>query len=310
MSTAASTFDHPALLYGDPAEYLAGTLPFIQAGLAAGEPVMVAVPHDNLALIRDGLGDDADRVLLRDMGQAGRNPGRILPGVLLAFAAAHHGQPFRVIGEPVWAGRTDLEYPACVQHEALINAAFAERHGAILCPYDVRRLAPEVVQDAYRTHPIVATATGRETSRVYGDPIAVAARFNHPLAAPPVSAATMTIDGASLAAVRQLVAARSAAAGLDTVRIGDFTVAVNELATNTVKHGGGVGTLALWTEDDALVAQVSDGGHIADPMAGRVPPPLDSPHGGRGLVLVNQLCDLVRVHTTPEGTTIRAQMYV
>jgi anti-sigma regulatory factor (Ser/Thr protein kinase) len=94
------------------------------------------------------------------------------------------------------------------------------------------------------------------------------------------------------------------------LRIADFTVAVNELATNTVKHGGGVGTLALWTEDGALVAQVRDGGHIANPMAGRVPPPLDSANGGRGLVLVNQLCDLVRVHTTPDGTTIRALLYL
>jgi anti-sigma regulatory factor (Ser/Thr protein kinase) len=305
-----STFDHPALLYRDAAEYLAGTLPFIRAGLSAGEPVLVAVPRANLALIEDGLGDQAGMVTLRDMGQAGRNPGRILPGVLLAFAAAHAGQPVRVIGEPIWAGRTALEYPACVQHEALINTAFADRDGAILCPYDVRRLAPEVVDDAYRTHPVVETATGRADSDRYGDPAAVAARFNRPLPDPPFGAATMTVDGGSLSAVRQLVATRCAAAGLDTLRIADFTVAVNELATNTVKHGGGVGTLALWTEDGALVAQVRDGGHIANPMAGRVPPPLDSANGGRGLVLVNQLCDLVRVHTTPDGTTIRALLYL
>jgi anti-sigma regulatory factor (Ser/Thr protein kinase) len=174
----------------------------------------------------------------------------------------------------------------------------------------VRRLAPEVVEDAYRTHPIVATASGRETSRFYGDPVAVAARFNRPLAAPPADATIMTVDGGSLAAVRQLVATRCAAAGFDALRTADFMVAVNELATNTVKHGGGVGRLALWTEGGALVAQVSDGGYITNPMAGRVPPPLDSANGGRGLVLVNQLCDLVRVHTTPDGTTIRALVYL
>jgi anti-sigma regulatory factor (Ser/Thr protein kinase) len=305
-----TTFDHPALLYRDSAEYLAGTLPFIEAGLAAGEPVLVAVPRGNLALIEDGLGEQAAMVTLRDMGQAGRNPGRILPGVLLAFAAAHSGRPVRVIGEPIWAGRSALEYPACVQHEALINTAFADRDGAILCPYDVARLAPDVVDDAYRTHPVVETATGRADSAHYGDPVVFAARFNQPLSDPPPGAVTMVVDGGSLAAVRQLVGARGAAAGLDSLRIADFTVAVNELATNSVKHGGGAGTLAVWLEGGALVAQVRDSGHIANPMSGRVPPPLDSANGGRGLVLVNQLCDLVRVHTTPDGTTIRVLLYL
>ena len=40
---------------------------------------------------------------------------------------AHPDKHVRVIGEPIWPGRSDLEYPACVQHEALINRAFAVR---------------------------------------------------------------------------------------------------------------------------------------------------------------------------------------
>ena len=64
---AAEPFVHPALFYAGPDEYLAGTVPFIEAGLAAGEPVMVAVPAENLARIRAGLGVDADRVLLHNM---------------------------------------------------------------------------------------------------------------------------------------------------------------------------------------------------------------------------------------------------
>ena len=51
MSTAAvEEFIHPALLYGDAEEYLAGTVPFIRDGLAAGEPVAVAVPGPNLQI--------------------------------------------------------------------------------------------------------------------------------------------------------------------------------------------------------------------------------------------------------------------
>ena len=41
-------FVHPALLYAGPTEYLTGTIPFIQAGLDAGE-VPPAAPHPGAA---------------------------------------------------------------------------------------------------------------------------------------------------------------------------------------------------------------------------------------------------------------------
>ncbi|NUP14825.1 MAG: hypothetical protein HOV73_02890, partial [Streptomyces sp.] len=147
-------FVHPALFYRGTREYLDGTLRFVREGLALGEPVAVAVPGENLRLVRDGLGGDADGVRLLDMGEVGRNPGRIIPGVLRAFADAQApGRRVRIVGEPIWAGRSSDEYPACVQHEALINAAFEGRTVTILCPYDVRRLDSRVLADAHATHP-------------------------------------------------------------------------------------------------------------------------------------------------------------
>jgi hypothetical protein len=97
----------------------------------------VAVPGANRRLIREALGVDAEQVLMRDMTVAGRNPGRIIPTVLLAFADAYPGRRVRLIGEPIWAGRSETEYPACAQHEALINAAFVGRPITILCPYNI-----------------------------------------------------------------------------------------------------------------------------------------------------------------------------
>src|SRR5690348_4935569 len=134
---AERTFSHPALLYQGPWEYLAGTLPFIRDGLAAGEAVAVAVPGPRLELLRARLGEAAGRVRLLDMPGVGRHPGRIMVEVLRAAVDAHPGERVRIIGEPIWAGRTEAEYPACVQHEALINMAFAGRRTTIMCPYDV-----------------------------------------------------------------------------------------------------------------------------------------------------------------------------
>ncbi|OJF15879.1 sensor histidine kinase [Couchioplanes caeruleus] len=310
MSTAtAEQFVHPALLYRDDEEYLAGTVPYILDGLAAGEPVAVAVPGPNLTLIRDALGADAERVLLRDMTVAGRNPGRIIPTVLLAFANAHPGRRVRLIGEPIWAGRSATEYPACAQHEALINAAFADRPATILCPYNTELLDPVWIEDAYKTHPVMLDADRRFDSASYHDPVAVAASFNRPLPDPPADAATITIDFCTLQAVRRFAAAHADRAGLTSERIADLALAINELATNTVKYGGGTGELAIWTHERHLVCQLTDGGHLSDPLAGRIPVPADALNGGRGLLLVHQLCDLVRIHTTPEGTTIRAHLH-
>jgi anti-sigma regulatory factor (Ser/Thr protein kinase) len=309
-TTTAEQFVHPALLYDDDAEYLAGTVPYIREGLAIGEPVAVAVPGPNLALIRAALGPDADRVLLRDMTVAGRNPGRIIPTVLLAFADAHPGRRVRLIGEPIWAGRSAVEYPACAQHEALINAAFAARAATILCPYNTRLLAPDWIEDAHKTHPVLLDATRSFASAHYNNPVAVAAGFNLPLPDPPGDAATIAVDFFTLPAVRSFVAEHAGRAGLPPARIGELTLAINELVTNTVRHGGGTGELSVWAEPDRLVCQVTDRGHVADPLAGRIPVPAEAETGGRGLLLVNQLCDLVRIHTTALRTTIRVHMEV
>lgn len=302
-------FVHPALLYRDDQEYVAGTVPYIREGLAAGEPVAVAVPGRNLALIRDALGPDAERVLLRDMAVAGRNPGRIIPTVLLAFAQAHPGRRVRLIGEPIWAGRSTTEYPACAQHEALINAAFTGRPATILCPYNTDLLDPLWIEDAHRTHPVMIDATGRFDSVHYGDPVAVAASFNQPLPDPPAAAATIMVDFYGLGAVRRFAAEHGRRAGFAPARVEDLTLAVNELVTNTVRYGGGSGRLAVWTDEDRLVCQLTDRGHLSDPLAGRLPVAPDAPTGGRGLLLVHRLCDFVRIHTTPAGTTIRLHLH-
>lgn len=314
MSAAAEPFEpfepfvHPALFYGDEREYLAGTVPFVRAGLEAGDPVAVAVPGENLDLIRDGLGADADAVRLLDMREAGRNPGRIIPGVLRAFADAQPpGRRVRIIGEPIWAGRTEAEYPACAQHEALINAAFQGRTVSILCPYDTRRLAPHVIADAYATHPTVVHA-GVGPLRDSGSyaPEDVVARYNAPLPPAPdgPQVSFFPFDTESLPQARYMATDVAGRFGLDGTRLQDVAIATAELTTNSVVHGGGEGVLRAWAEGEFVVCEVRDKGRITDALAGRRPAPPEQ-RGGRGLLVVNLVADLVRVHTGDEGTTVR-----
>ena len=60
----------------------------------------------------------------------------------------------------------------------------------------------------------------------------------------------------------------------------------------------------MWLEPGAAVVEFSDSGRIADPLTGRLRPPLESV-GGRGVYLVNQLCDLVQLRSSEAGTTVR-----
>ncbi|MFE9575002.1 anti-sigma factor RsbA family regulatory protein [Nocardia sp. NPDC006044] len=305
-SHPADPFAHPALFYSNTEEYLAGTVGFIRKGLANDEPVAVAVPGPNLELIRDELGADAGAVRLMDMTVEGRNPGRIIPGVLRAFADAYPTGRVRIIGEPIWAGRSAAEYPACVQHEALINAAFTGRAVTILCPYDTERLDPTVLVDAHATHPTLIDSNGERPSDAY-DPDRIVASYNKPLAPPPAIAQVIAFDAASLTETRHRAGEFATRAGMLDDRVIDLELVIAETITNSVVHGGGSGTLALWIEGRQLRAQVRDAGNITDPLAGRLPPkPFQ--FGGRGLLLVNHLCDLVRIHTGVHGTTIQMDL--
>jgi anti-sigma regulatory factor (Ser/Thr protein kinase) len=295
-------FVHPALLYSGPADYLAGTVPFLLDGLAAGEPVTAAVPGPNLELLRAELGPAAERVRLLDMSEVGRNPGRILAEVLHTVADPHPDRHVRIIGEPVWPGRTALEYPACLLHEALVNHSFRGRRVTILCPYDAARLDPAVLADAAQTHPVLLEQ-GRLRSSPDFAPDRVAACLNAELPEPGPATA-FPFDATLLSAARQVAAVEARRAGLGEDRTDNVVLAVGELAANSIRHGGGAGTLRMWTEGGLLVAEIRDAGTITDPLAGRRHAGVRQKNG-RGLLIVQHLADLVRTTTGPDGTATR-----
>jgi anti-sigma regulatory factor (Ser/Thr protein kinase) len=295
---------HTALFYEGTEHYLSAVAEFAGAAIDAGAAVLVAVPGERLSQLRDVLPGDGS-VEFADMSVAGRNPGRILPWLMFPFASAHPGRPIAVLGEPVWPGRTALEYPACAAHEALINVAFADRAAEVLCPYDVTALEPFVLAGATGTHPVLLDRAGERPSSAYADPLVLVDSCNVPLPTPPPEAAVRAYSVAEeLAGLRRFVGEHAARAGLGRERTYHLTVAVNELATNTLAHTEGPGTVAVWREEDVLVCQVADSGRLVDPLAGRIPRATDAA-GGRGLLLVNELCDLVRVHAGPEGLSTR-----
>ncbi|GAA3351264.1 sensor histidine kinase [Amorphoplanes nipponensis] len=298
---------HSALLYASAEEYLVEVMGFVRGGLAAGEPVAVAVPPAHLVMIEDALRGDAGRVRLIDMTDVGRNPGRILPAVLYAFADAFPADRVRIVSEPVWPGRTPEELAACVQHEALVNLALAERPIAIMCPYARPALDEAALADVLATHPTVIQGEGLLRSERYAATDVLAAA-DRPLPEP-VGALHMSFDLANLGRVRQAAVAQARRSGMPERRVNTVAVVVSELATNAIKHGGGGGTLRIWTGDGMLTGDVRDRGRLDDPLAGRRPVP-PTQLSGRGLLLVNLMTDLVRTRFAADGTTVRFAMAI
>ena len=125
-----------------------------------------------------------------------------------------------------------------------------------------------------------------------------------PLPDAPEHALCMPFGAHDLGVLRMLAQSHALEAGVGRDAAGDFMIAVNELATNSIVHGGGGGMLRLWREPGVVLADVSDEGHITDPHVGLLAPPPDSPRG-RGLWMVNRLCERVQISSTPAGTTVR-----
>src|SRR6266540_1683181 len=119
--------------------------------------------------------------------------------------------------------------------------------------------------------------------------------------------APLTLDFAldSLLDVRRRVQAFASAAGLSDLRLYYFVVAVNEIMTNAIHHGGGAGRLVLWRDDHEVHCEIVDGGPgiAAGTIDGHLPPPPDT-LSGRGLWLARQICDRVNIDSTRAGTRV------
>ncbi len=281
-------------MYDGPADFVARTLPILQRADAEGAAVLVVVPEPRLTALRTAIGEATTDVTFTDMTTVGRNPGRII-SVWDDFVREQAGGRVVGIGEPIWSERSRDELVECQIHEELLDTAFADSEGVkILCPYDAGSLSGDVITEACRAHGPSAAASDRNP-------------FWKPLRPAPVGAYLQSFDERGVRDLRGLIAGLAEHVGLGSERTADLVLAVNEIVTNSVRHGGGAGTLRAWIDGDAVVCEVNDDGYLRDPLVGRRRPRPDA-MGGRGLWLANQLCDLVQVRNGVEGCVVRVRV--
>jgi transcriptional regulator with XRE-family HTH domain len=146
---------HQALLYRLDEELLDSAVPFIAAGIDRREPVLAVTTKANVKLLRERLEPAGEQVEFAESETWYTEPAAALESYR-SFAAAklEAGAPWvRIVGEPVWAGRSRPEVRLWTRYESLLNLVFASWPVTILCPYDERSVRPQIVSEACRTHP-------------------------------------------------------------------------------------------------------------------------------------------------------------
>ena len=108
-----------------------------------------------------------------------------------------------------------------------------------------------------------------------------------------------------LARIRAFVRAHAGELGLTEMRADLLTLAVSELATNTLQHTAGGGRVRLHAEPGRLLCDVIDQGPMR--LLGRAMPAADALRG-RGLAIVERLCDEVGITAEDGGTRVRLML--
>ncbi|WP_200824116.1 ATP-binding protein [Nonomuraea solani] len=108
-----------------------------------------------------------------------------------------------------------------------------------------------------------------------------------------------------ITSLRRTVTEHAGYEGLSGRHLEDFVLAVNEIVTNAVVHGGGHGRLLLWSHDGRLWCEVADEGPgLPAGWMGHTRPPAGFEFRGRGLWLTRMLCDQITIVSGPRGTTV------
>jgi anti-sigma regulatory factor (Ser/Thr protein kinase) len=302
MLRGVTSFVHRAFLYRDDTEWLDEIVPFLREAVIAGDPALAAVSNRRIELLREALGADASMVELVSIEAVGKNPGRIM-SLWYDFAEQHApSQHMRAVGEPVWPDRRADEVAECHRHEQLLNVALDGRDLELVCPYDTTNLADDVIESALRSHPVVGT-TGRSAP---SDAYALDVSLAGDLVPPPAGATSIGFDIQTLRARRNLVESEASRLLLASARSADLALAVSEVMTNSLLYARG-GVLTWWAEPGRFVCEIRDGGRLTDAMVGRRRPAADAPRG-RGVWMVHQMCDLVQIRSSDDGTTVRLTM--
>jgi hypothetical protein len=147
--------DHSAFHYDADDQFATIMGRFLAEGIERSEAMLAVTTLRNTELLREHLGNDARSVEFIDSSSFYATPIATLEAYRgFTEAKLERGAPWvRVVGEPTWADRSDAEVALWTRYESLFNLVFAASPMTVVCPYDARSVAPEILRQAHLTHP-------------------------------------------------------------------------------------------------------------------------------------------------------------
>lgn len=310
--TCAAERGHDVLFYRSDAELLAAAVPFLQAGLAADEAVVLMGNDRNNQLLAEALDRDPRIGVLERADVHTRtlvaiaNYRRMVEERLAAGA-----RRVRMVGDANFGADPDT-WAQWIRFEAVLNVALAPYPLWTVCAYDTRVLPERILAVGHCTHPHLLTASARTVNTRYVAPAPFLRQSATVHPDPPgTTVAAFESDHlthvAELAGLRANVRSALAGSAAPHGTLSDFVAAISEVAANAVVHGRPGVRVRVWASPRQLVCTVTDQGDgFDDPLAGYLPVRTDESYRtGRGLWLVRHLCDHLETSRTGDGFDVR-----
>ena len=291
---------HETGFYGSDDDYRSIVVPFVDDGVAAGEPVLVACHEANERLLREAVKEPSAVVFLPPDQYA--RPTESIMVYRKLFERYSNAAQIRVVGDVPHPG-VGAAWDWWARYEAAVNEVFAPYPLWGLCPYDLRTTPARVLADVVRTHPWTAGADGSHVPNP---------RYRSSWALPPAGPTafeaarpSVELTDPSPAEARRAVTAACAGARLSHDEVDDLVYATSEAVTNAQAHGLPPVRLRVWAGPTQVMVAVTDRGDgPSSPLAGLVPTDRTTT-AGVGLWLTHRTCRDVTMTRDAEGYTIR-----
>ncbi len=171
-SSGPTMLNHSMFPYRSDDQFQKAMGAFLADGIERSEALLAVTTTANIELLREHLGTDADKVRFVATKDFFSTPVAALEAIRsfsdneLAAGASW----VRFLGEPRWAKRSDAEVHLWTRYESMCNLAFAASPMTIICPYNERTVASEILEQAHCTHPHLLGRRGDTPSPHFADP--------------------------------------------------------------------------------------------------------------------------------------------
>jgi hypothetical protein len=194
--------------------------------------------------------------------------------------------------------------------DASSNLALSGLPVTLICLCDAEPISDDAERFLYWNHPELLVGPTVSPNPRYRAPAEVLASTPAPPAPAlgPRTRSSRSRNGTTtLRGIRAWTKRHGLEAGLAPERIEGLVLALCELVSNSIEHGAGHGTLSWWTRPGRVVAQIYDPGHMSTTTPGLRRPALLSVRA-RGVWMARQLCDLLHLWITVDGTHARLEI--